>query len=197
VRKSHALLALPLFGLVLALPREAHALGPLGIEIAAKGGYATNPDSSSPINPLGVGLGGRAGITLLGFYGGVNVLYYLGGSQDVGPLGTLSEHFLLYGIEAGYGFTLADVLTIRPQVGVGNATFSASFSGNSASTSASNLYLEPGVTGLIALGQWFVGADANLLVIPGVNSVSTSANASTSSSTYSSFTVHGQVGIRF
>jgi hypothetical protein len=190
VRKSHALLALPLLAAVFASPREARALGPLGVEIAAKGGYGTNPDSSAPFNPLGVGLGGRAGITLLGFYGGVNVLYYLGGSQD-----TVSEHALLYGLEAGYGFTLADVLTIRPQIGVGNATFTTSVSNVSAS--ASNLYLEPGVTGLIGLGMWFIGADANLLVIPGVSQASTPANGNSSSTTYTSFTLHGQVGIKF
>ncbi len=191
MKKSHVLVALPLLGLALATPRDAHALGPIGIEIAAKGGYATNPASSGAFNPLGVGLGGRAGITLLGFYGGVNVLYYLGGSQD-----QLSEHALLYGIEAGYGFTLIDILTIRPQVGVGNATFSTSYSGPTVGGaniggSASNLYLEPGVTGLIALGQWFVGADANFLVLPGVS------QGTGSSTTETSFTLHGQVGIKF
>jgi hypothetical protein len=57
--------------------RDAHDLGPVDIEVAAKAGYATNPLSTngplSASNPLGFGLGGRAG---LAFKGGL----YLGGS---------------------------------------------------------------------------------------------------------------------
>src|ERR1019366_6022326 len=48
----------------------------------AKAGVGTNP-SSSPINPLGFGLGGRGGASFFGFYGGVDLMYYFGGSQSV------------------------------------------------------------------------------------------------------------------
>jgi hypothetical protein len=65
-------------------PRDAHALGPLDIEIAGKAGYGTNPDSGLGFNPLGVGLGGRAGLSIFGLYAGVNVVDYLGGSQPAG-----------------------------------------------------------------------------------------------------------------
>ena len=53
--------------------------------------------------------------------------------------------------------SLIDILTIRPQIGIGNATFTTSGSANvgstnvaSGSSSVSNLYLEPGVTGLVS-----------------------------------------------
>jgi hypothetical protein len=55
----------------------------------------------------------------------------------------------------------------------------------SGSTSKSNLYLEPGVTGLVSLGGWFVGADLNLLFLPGMDNTTTA------------FTLHGQVGLKF
>jgi hypothetical protein len=181
----------------LMMSRDAHALGPVDLEIGAKAGVGTNPISSnngqSAPNPLGFGLGARGGVSFLGFYGGVSLMYYFGSSQDAsvpGESGSVSDHTLMYGIEAGYGFTLADILTIRPQIGIGNFTVTASdnVSGlvsGGASSSNSNLYLEPGVTGLISLGGWFVGADANLLFLPGSDYNTTTA-----------FTIHGQIGIK-
>jgi hypothetical protein len=117
-------------------------------------------------------------------------MYYFGSTgRDIGfpsPAATISGHALMYGVEAGFGVKPIDILTIRPQVGLGNATFS--FSGNTPGVSSdniSNLYVEPGVTGLLSFGNWFVGADANVLVIPGL----AQSNAV--------FTAHGQVGVKF
>jgi hypothetical protein len=180
-----------------AMTRSAHALGPVDIEVGAKVGIATNPVSNSDgrPNPLGFGLGGRAGVDFLGFYGGVQLMYYFGGSDDLSVPGEsvkFSDHTFMYGFEGGYGFTLIDILTIRPQLGIGNATFSSSVSGSGAANvdvggggSQSNIYLEPGVTGLVSLAGWFVGADANLLFFPGLDGSQTS------------FSLHGQVGIKF
>ena len=180
-----------------AMTRNAHALGPVDLEIGAKAGLGTSPISSSGYpNPLGFGIGGRAGVDFLGFYGGVQLMYYLGGSTDEGAGVTFKDHTFMYGIEAGYGFTLIDILTIRPQLGIGNATFSSSVSGSvpaegtssaefSGGGSKSNLYLEPGVTVLISLGGFFVGADANLLGFPGLDDSKLA------------FTLHGQVGLKF
>jgi hypothetical protein len=180
-----------------AMTRNAHALGPVDLEIGAKAGLGTSPISSSGYpNPLGFGIGGRAGVAFLGFYGGVQLMYYLGGSTDEGDGVTFKDHTFMYGIEAGYGFTLIDILTIRPQLGIGNATFSSSVSGSentgaattvgfSGGGSKSNLYLEPGVTVLISLGGFFVGADANLLGFPGLDDSKLA------------FTLHGQVGLKF
>src|SRR5271168_359202 len=97
--------------LTLVATRPAHALGPIDLEIGAKAGIATSPVSGGGPNPLGVGVGGRAGISILGFYGGGNLMYYFGAN---------SEHALLYGVEGGYGFSLPAVpITIRPQLGLG------------------------------------------------------------------------------
>ncbi len=189
-----------------AMTSNAHALGPVDVEVGAKVGFATNPVSgssatvngvtatSSPPNPLGFGLGARGGVSFLGFYGGVNFLYYFGSSQDVSVLGqsvSIHEHTFMYGLELGYGITLLDLLTIRPQVGIGNATFSSS--GTASGTvnadvgggSNSNIYIEPGVTGLVSLGGWFVGADANVLFFPGLDN------------SKAAFTLHGQIGFKF
>jgi hypothetical protein len=89
----------------------------------------------------------------------------------------------MYGGELGYGFKILDLLTIRPQVGIGNATFSESGGGQSQSTS--NWYLEPGVTGLIGLGLLYVGADVNALLFPGL------------ANTNAAFSLHAQIGVKF
>jgi hypothetical protein len=158
--------------------RDAHALGPIDLEIAAKGGYGTNPVGGN-LNPLGVGLGGRAGVGFFGVYAGLNALYYLGGSDS-----GVSAHSVMYGLEAGYNWKIT-ILTIRPQLGIGNFTLSSGGSSNS------NIYLEPGVTGLISFGTIFVGADANLLVLPGIQ------QSDGNKGTDTAFTIHGQVGVRF
>jgi hypothetical protein len=181
-----------------AVTRDAHALGPIGVEVGAKVGVATNPASSqqgvTPANPLGFGVGARGGVDIMGFYGGVSFMYYLGSSQDAsipGESGTISEHTVMYGLELGYGVTLLDLLTIRPQIGFGNATFSLGGSAAGAVTAAggsnsnSNLYLEPGVTGLIGLGLWYVGADANILFFPGLDN------------SKAALSIHGQIGVKF
>ena len=170
----------------LSLSRDARALGPIDLEVAAKGGYGTNPFSVSP-NPLGAGLGARAGVGIFGLYAGLAILYYFGGSEDT-TLGKISDHSLMYGVEAGYNWKIT-LLTIRPQLGVGNYTLTAGTSGSSASHS--NLYLEPGVTALVSLGMMFVGADANLLVLPSIQ------QPDGNKSTDTAFTLHGQLGVKF
>jgi hypothetical protein len=179
--------------LTLSTTREAHALGPLDIEIAAKVGYGSNPDSGEGANRLGFGVGGRAGLALFGIYAGVNIVDYLGGSGTPPcPSGTpcpistnSSVHTLMYGGEFGYGFKIS-IVTIRPQIGVGSAVVYGP------GGSASSLYLEPGVTGLVAIGILLVGVDANVAIFP-----NTTNGETTSSSTEEAFTIHGQVGVRF
>jgi hypothetical protein len=93
----------------------------------------------------------------------------------------------MYGGEFGYGFKIS-IITIRPQIGVGSALVSGS-------TSNSTLYLEPGVTGLVAFGILIVGVDANLAIFPGSNQIN--SNGTTSTTVTEAFTIHGQVGVRF
>lgn len=193
MRNASLLLAAGVAGLFLVFGREAHALGPLDLEVGAKVGAATNPSSAVP-NPLGFGLGGRAGLSLLGIYAGANVMYYFGGATDTaaptGLPGTVheSKSSLLYGFEGGYGFKLLEILTIRPQLGIGNLVAYGSFSSSrgqipQTSSTDSELYLEPGVTALLGLGTLFVGADVNALVFPSDGVVSLSA--------------HAQLGVKF
>jgi hypothetical protein len=190
-----ALVAALAGGLVLVTSQDAAALGPLDLEIGAKAGLGTAPSSwpSGSPNPLGFGLGGRAGIAIMGIYGGVNFVYYFGGSTNFpSPVPNISVHSMMYGVEAGYGFSILGLLTIRPQVGLGNFTFTTSL--GSSSTDNSNLYVEPGLTALVTVPGlgWFAGADANLLVLPGIKD-----GTNGSSNTDTAFTLHGQLGYKF
>jgi hypothetical protein len=90
----------------------------------------------------------------------------------------------MYGAEMGYGIKLVDLLTLRPQVGFGDATFSIS----GVSQSTTYWYLEPGVVGLVDLGLLFVGADVNMLLIPSLYGTQAAQAA---------FTFHAQAGVKF
>jgi hypothetical protein len=174
-----------LLALAIALSsKEARALGPVDIEAGAKVGAGTNP-IGGPTNPLGVGIGGRAGIGIFGLYGGVNVVDYLGGGDGLG--GTF--HALQFGGELGYSIKLS-ILTLRPQIGLGNITFSDS----TFSTSEGSFYLEPGLTALLTLGIIYLGADANALII---TSAPNAGSLGLTTSTNTAFTAHGQLGVVF
>lgn len=170
----------------LAVSAPASALGPLGVEAGVKGGVGSNPFDGDP-NPLGIGLGARAGIDVTKLYLGANVLYYLGGSTTT-PIAKVDAHSLLYGLELGYNLEILDLLTIRPQIGGGNYTLTTSV--GDASSSKSNLYLEPAVVGLIGLKPLFVGADLGLLVLPGFS------QGQQDSKTYTAVTMHAQIGVK-
>jgi len=179
----------------------AHALGPIDLEIAARGGYATNPSSTDfGTNPYGGGFGGRAGVSFFGIYGGVSGMYYLGGSQSVAGV-TVSSHTTMEGVEVGFTLPIP-LLKIRPEVGVGNATMSASGSSSAVGGasigggSSSNLYVEPGVLVMIPLGTFFVGADVNALILPNVVA-GYNADGSSSTKAYTSLSVHAQLGVKF
>lgn len=175
---------------------DAHALGPLSLEVGINAGYGTNPDSDNgATNPLGVGLGGRAGVSILfGLYGGIMGEYYLGGSQN-----GIGVHTTQYGVQLGHNFGIP-FLTIRPQVGLGNLTIS---SGSGTvdmipipSQTYNSFWVEPGVVGLITFGIYFVGADINALLVTsyptGVNS-----DGSTATGLKAAMTAHGQLGLTF
>ncbi len=190
--------AVPCFLAVAALgatERDAHALGPVDVEVGARVGFGTNPDANGP-NPFGFGIGGRAGVTLFHhLYAGLSAIHYFGNSTDLaGPgtpagvfnVGSVSYSSTLLGVEAGYSITAVPLLTLRPQLGVGNAAFSFG------DASQSHLYLEPGFVALVTLGLVYVGADATVLVVPSIDQGGTAGTH-----TYSAFTLHGQIGLRF
>ena len=95
-----------------------------------------------------------------------------------------SRSALLYGFEAGYNFKFS-LVTIRPQLGLGNLRLSSAYGDPTPGPSAiSNyFYLEPAVVGLVSLGALFVGADVGALVPPAGPDFA--------------LTVHGQIGVTF
>jgi hypothetical protein len=195
MKKTLAMLGAVLaFALALAYPRDAHALGPIDLEIGAKLGYATDPSSdNTTVNPMGLGLGARAGIVFLGgVYAGANFMYYTGGSDQ-----GYSVHTIMYGLEAGYGLKLA-ILTIRPQVGFGEWSVSGSASSLTAATpqSLSHIYVQPGVTALISLGMLYLGADVGLLLIPGLENGVDATTGQQQTKLGTSFTFGGQIGVK-
>lgn len=162
-----------------SVARPARALGPVDIEAAARVGGASSPikdDVNGRTGALGFGLGGRAGVSIFGIYGGVAAMYYLGGSNtesqspsaDFVPPGPIeSESSWLYGFEGGYSFKI-QLLTLRPTVQIGSYTLHYSLV-DGGGQNIHNLYVEPGVTALIGFGLWFVGADANVFLTPGMD----------------------------
>ena len=173
---------------ILAFSTKADALGPVDVEISARAGVA-----AGNIGPLGFGIGGRGGVSIMGFYAGIEVIDYLGATGECGgcswPGGAQpvmqSQSALLYGFEAGYNFKFSPV-TIRPQLGLGNFRLSSAY-GSPAPGPVSDIsnyvYLEPGVVGLVSFGVFFVGADVGALLLPAGSDLAV--------------TVHGQVGVTF
>jgi hypothetical protein len=185
--KASSLLTVAVGLATLSVTREASAFGPGPvdtIEIAARVGGGTTPVSGGP-NALGFGLGVRGGATLYGFYGGLSFMDYLGSGQDLPATGggttRYSSSSILIGFEGGYEIPIS-IVTLRPELGVGSYILTQT---ESVSNSSGSVYFEPGVTGLLTLGRWIVGADANVLFLPWL------------AGSQPAFTAHGQLGFRF
>ncbi len=184
----------------LSFVNRAWALGPVDLEVAAKAGAGTGLVSGGGPDPLGFGIGGRAGVSLFStFYAGVAGMYYFGSSQNSAG-GTISDHTVQYGVEAGYNIYLlkligltpdlvGKLLTLRPQVGVGNLTVTVQQKNvpgvPDSSNDASNLYLEPGLTALVTLGPLLAGLDVNALWVPNLTDSKVA------------LTAHAQLGLKF
>jgi hypothetical protein len=184
---GHLLSALVVLVAISLSSKEAHALGPVDIEIGAKVGYGASPGGAS-INPLGFGIGARGGVQIFGLYAGLNIVDYIGSGDNFGG----TYHALQYGVEIGYGFKIS-ILTLRPQIGLGNITFSDS----TLSTSSGSFYLEPGVVALLTFGLLYIGADVNALVVTAEPPVGQPGGLVLNTSTQTGLTVHGQIGIVF
>jgi hypothetical protein len=196
------------FGL-LCLPTQAHALGPLDLEVGAKVGGGSNTGGTGGPNPLGFGLGGRAGVSLrslFGLYAGVNFVYYLGSNQTfgttLGSVETTSSHSVEYGFELGYGYRLGPV-TLRGQVGVGDFEIDQTLMPSRPSVpggfpgSEHYLYFEPGLLGLVSFGFVYVGVDVNALFLPAGPSNTIGPNGTAGHALAGAVTAHAQVGVKF
>ena len=123
---------------------------------------------------------------------------------EPGPLGaggcqTIAGHSLAYGAELGYGFHLGRA-TLRPQVGVGDLEIHQTVSpgGRDIAPGMDYLYFEPGLVVLVALGFVYVGADANLMLLPfGPSNAFDGATGKPATAVDPVFTAHAQVGVRF
>jgi hypothetical protein len=171
--------------------REAHALGPIDLEAGGRIGGATSP--SGAFNPLGFGLGGRAGVSFANIYTGVSVMYYFGEGVRTYCCSSFSQNVFLLGIEGGYNFVVLNRVTLRPEIAVGAAgvytTNRESPVGNPSyvyGSSNTYFYLEPGIACVLSLGPVFVGTDVNLFSLPNVRSFPNL-----------SFAADGEVGVMF
>jgi hypothetical protein len=181
----------------------------LDLELAERLGWSTNPSSGSG-NPLGFGIGGRAGLGFNGHYLGVEFMYYLGsyyanGTGVVGAEEWVSYNAVMCGFELGHDFKVRSV-TFRPLLGLGalaaptnwrfvdtcpHCAVAGTAGQNAGNPLTSNsLYLEPGMTVLFSFGAFLLGIDASLLVLPSQKSVSGG------SATDIALTVHLQAGAR-
>jgi hypothetical protein len=196
MRKASILAAaLVTFGVgTLGMERDAHALGPVDLEIMLKGGYASSPTGAHN-NPLGAGIGARAGIDIFSVYAGVQFMRYFGTDDASIPVPGGSASYKasawLYGLDIGYNINVS-ILTLRPQIGLGNTTIGTSLQGTGALNgsaspggSDNNFYLEPGAVALITIGWFSFGADANLLWVPAVEK------------SKAAFALDGQLGVKF
>jgi hypothetical protein len=172
-----------------AASRSAYALGPIDIEIAPRVGAATSPIKGDPINILGFGLGGRAGVSIFGIYAGVSGAYYFGGAfNPCSPLSNIicrktTVSSWLYGVQGGYSVRIL-ALTLRPTVEVGEYVIHTTVTGLP-SQDVGNVYIEPGLTALVAVGPWFIGADANVFLTPGLDG------------SQAAFVANGELGVKF
>jgi hypothetical protein len=175
------------------IPREAFALGPVDLEIAAQVGGGTSTVGGGP-NTLGLGLGGRAGIDVFGIYAGVAAMYYVGDGGNIadnnGNLVHTYASSSVVGLEGGYNINLG-ILTLRPSLGLGYYNVGSSFSTpqgigatSSSGGSSSSIYLEPTATGLFSFGMWIAGADVGVLWVPAVDD------------SQAAVVIHGQFGIK-
>ena len=188
-------------GAIVSGARDASALGPVDVEVAADGSFGTNP-SSSAANPLAFGAGARAGASMMGFYAGADLAYYFGrGTANAGFDSKITEHALKVGGDLGYGFKIGPV-TVRPHLGLGDLVISTSVMRGPVCacqivqvvpqpSEQNDVYIEGAVTALVPLDMFFVGANVEFLVLPNPSDGSCCDQLETA------FTFGAETGIRF
>jgi hypothetical protein len=156
-------------------------------EVAARVGAASTP-TDEPNQPLGPGVGLRAGVSLPHLYLGLAGDYWFGGGQS-----GVSDHALTVAFEGGYSFVIADIVTIRPTMGFGGRDIHTSSPSESAA-----FFFEPGVTALVQLtARLFVGADLGVMLAAPRYNPCAFAGACGSTPWGAAFLFHFQLGLRF
>ena len=153
---------------------DTRAPEPVGVEVAFTPGSALYPWKGN--SPFGLGLGGRAGVTLYRLYLGASVMAYLGttGLDAEGFVATKQSQ--LYGGVLGYAFAQSDAWSARVQLGIGEATVHeygtlpvTEFQAQTpAGITVHGQYFEPGFDLIVRpWGPLLVGADATVLFLTG------------------------------
>lgn len=95
-----------------------------------------------------------------GLYVGGAFHYYLGESEKFEGA-EISTNIYQFGAELGYDLGLSPEFVLRPKLGIGYGTGSASVSAGGLTVSASEggFAFTPGLQGLYSLGQAFLSAD--------------------------------------
>lgn len=135
----------------------ASALPLLTISGSARGLYGS-PTGDTELNPYGVGLGLRAGVTLpASLYLGASYDYFFGESDTGGALDVSSSLQQFMG-RVGYDLGLGP-LTLRPQLGFGVAQASSEL--GPVEDTASEFVLAPAVEFSFGLGLLSLGAEVS------------------------------------
>lgn len=135
----------------------ASALPLLTISGSVRGLYGS-PTGDAELNPYGVGLGLRAGVTLpASLYVGASYDYFFGESDTNGSVDVSSSLQQFMG-RVGYDLGLGPLM-LRPQLGFGVAQASSEF--GPVEDSASEFVLAPGVEFGFGLGLLSLGAEVS------------------------------------
>jgi hypothetical protein len=198
----------------LAEPAPPRASAANEWELAALVAYASPPIHGGT-TPFGAGFGGRLGRGTSGLYAGLRGAYFLGGTDiDV------TDRAILGGAELGWSFRVGH-LVLRPLVGAGGVRVThvdpsqggiangaptgggrrfgggdgpdvvSGASASNGGTSVFSFWVSPALTALLVLDDFFVGADAGLLVLPSIQ------YAGAVPATWVSSSVGAELGLRF
>jgi hypothetical protein len=128
---------------------------------------------------------------------------------------SLSQMSVLYGVDLGYTLSIPRVkyLKIRPLLELGDTEITRSGNVGASDVTAGALsqyhsvnsfYAQPGLLVFLTVSGFFIGADANLLLVPGVLDITGAGanmdgtgNLTTEKRTFVAFTTHAQIGFRF
>ena len=190
---------------------------PYLFEIGARSGYVSAPIRGG-VNPFGLGFGGRFGFNVSGFYFGASAMDYTGGSD----VGATDQSWLLggefgYNLRIGLHLTLRPQLGVGDTVLVhtepstpgttkGHVDVVTNASGtvvsggggglvggsSGATTSVNNVYLQPGLTLLLATTNYFCGVSVSSLLVPGILYGPPPAQQTT----WISYSAEGEIGFR-
>ena len=194
-----------------ALSPDAHAKDLEG-EVAVGAGFATGagaitgpnfplgPGAITSMNPYGLGVSLRGGVSFHDVYFGVRAIDWTGSHHG-------AETAVQLGGELGYSFRFLDgLLVLRPKVGLGVMTYGGAeddvYIVNADGTPyvtnriqfGSNLYVEPGALLTCSFGRgsaFFVGAEVDALLVPSV------ARENGTHAAVSSLALGLELGVRF